>query len=135
MATNFIKVWLKLSWPQLRVTWLIYHVITLYSQRLHLQFHNVTSPVSQRQWPSNLVGLWVWVKKPHLLFQVNCWSSDRVLFEKRQVSTNARVQNAVGDLKDRKTHKSKGFFVIQKILTFDSYQYTPLQRYLNCVGK
>ena len=31
-----------------------------------------------------------------------------------------------GDIKHRKTHKSKAFFVIQKILTFDSHQYTPL---------
>ena len=27
------------------------------------------------------------------------------------------------------------FFVIQEILTFHSYQYTPLQSYLNGVGK
>ena len=111
-----------LSWVDhnLRVTWLEhYHVIMLYSQKC-------ASPVSQQQWPSNLVGLWVRVKDSHLLFQVNCWSSDRVLFEKRHVSTNARTQNSVGDIKNRKTHKFKAFFVLQKILTFDSYRYTPL---------
>ena len=79
------------------VTWLIYHVITLYLQ-------NRTSPVSQRQWPSSLVGLWVRVKESYLLFQVTCRSSDRVLFEKRHVSTNGREQNSAGDIKHRKTY-------------------------------
>ena len=51
-----------------RITWLIYHVITLYSQKC-------ISPVSQRQWPLNLVGLWVRGKRFHLLFQVPCLSS------------------------------------------------------------
>ena len=55
-----------------RVTWLIYDVITLYLQK-------GASPISQRQWPLNLVGLWVRVKGPHLLFQVTCWSSYYVL--------------------------------------------------------
>ena len=55
------------------------------------------------------------VKEPHLLFQANCRSSDRVLFEKRHVSTNAGLQNTVGDIKHKKTYKSKAFFVIQKI--------------------
>ena len=115
------------------VKWPIYHVITLYSQK-------GASPVSQRQWPSNLVGLWVRVKEPHLLFQVTCRSSDRVLFEKRHLSTNPGLQNSTGDIKHRKTYKSKAFFVIQKIVTFDSYRYTSRYRYtsyryLNCVGK
>ena len=70
-----------------RVTWLIYHVITLYSQKC-------TSPVSQRQWPLKLVGLWVRVKRLHLLFQVTFRPSDHVVFEKRHVSTNARSQNS-----------------------------------------
>ena len=91
-----------------RVTWLIYHVITLY-------LYKGTSPVSQRQWPSNLVGLWVRAKEPYLLSQVNWRSSDHVLFEKRQVSTKAKPQNSAGDIKHRITHKSKAFFVIQKI--------------------
>ena len=98
-----------------RVTRPIYHVITLYSQK-------GASPVSQCQWPSNLEGLWVRVKEPHLLFQVSYRSSDRVLFEKRHVSTNAVLQNSVGDIKHRKTYKSKAFLVIQSILTFDSYR-------------
>ena len=102
-----------------RVTWLIYHVIMLYSQK-------GTSPVSQRQWSSNLVGLWVRVKGPHLLFQVTCRSSDHVLFEKRHVSTNAMPQNSAGEVNYRKIRKSQTFFVIQKILTFDSNRYTPL---------
>ena len=79
-----------------RVTWLIYHVITLYSQKW-------ASPVSQRRWPSNLVGLWVRVKKPHLLFKVNCRLSNRVFFEKRHVSINAGLQNSAADIKHRKT--------------------------------
>ena len=116
-----------------RVTKPIYHVITLYSQK-------EATPVLQRQWLFNLVGLWVRVKEPHLLFQVTCRSSDRVLFEKRHLSTNPGLQNSTGDIKHRKTYKSKAFFVIQKILTFDSYRYTPRYRYtsyryLNCVGK
>ena len=115
------------------VKWPIYHVITLYSQK-------GASPVSLRQWQSNLVGLWVSVKEPRLPFQVNCRSSNHVLFEKRHVFTNAGLQSSVGDIKHRKTYKSKAFFVIQKILTFDSYRYTPRYRYtsyryLNCVGK
>ena len=124
-----------LSWldQNHRIKWPIYHVITLYSQK-------GASSVSQRQWPSNLLGLWVRVKEPHLLFQVNCRSNDRMLFETRHVSTNTGLQNSVGDIKHRKTYKSKAFFVIQKILTFDSYRYTPRYRYtsyryLNCVGK
>ena len=47
-----------------RVTRLVYHVITLYSQK-------GASPVSQRQWPSNLVRLWVWVKGPALTLSSN----------------------------------------------------------------
>ena len=78
-----------------------------------------------------MVGFRVRVKGPHLLFQGICRSSNHVLFEKRHVSTNARPQNSVGDIKHRKTHKTKAFFVIQKVLTFDSHRYTPLQRYLN----
>ena len=102
-----------------RVTWLIYAVITLYLQK-------GASPISQRQWPLNLVGLWVRVKGPHLLFQVTFRSNDHVLFEKRNVSTNARSQNSAGDIKHRKPHKSKAFLVIEKILTFDSNRHTPL---------
>ena len=86
-------------------------MITLYSQK-------VASSVSQRQWPLNLVGLYVRVKGPHLLFQVTCRSSDHVFFEKRNVSTNGRPQKLAGDIKHRNTHKSKAFFVTQKILTF-----------------
>ena len=116
-----------LSWINLkhRVTWLVYHVITIYSQGASL--------VSQRQWPSNLVGLWVRVKAPHLLFQVACRSCDKLLFQKRHVSSNARPQNSAGDIKRRKTHKSKAFFAFQKILTFDSHRCTPHSRHLHCV--
>ena len=89
------------------VTWLIYDVITLYLQKF-------ASPVSQRQWPLNLVGLWVRVKRPHLFFQVTCRSSDHVLFEKRHVSTNAKPQNSAGDIKHRKTHKSKAFLLFKR---------------------
>ena len=125
MATNFSKVWL--SWVELRswvdhnhwITWLIYHVITLYSQK-------GVSPVLQRQWPSNLVVFWIKMKGPHLLFQVTGQSSDHMFCEKRLVSTNAGPQNSAGDINHRKTHKSKAFFVVQKILTFDSHPYTPL---------
>ena len=119
MVTNFSKVWLKLSWPQPSsyVTHLSCH--TLYLKKS-------ASPVSKRQWPLNLVRLWVWVKWPHLLFPVTCWESDNVLFKKCNVSSNARLQNSAGDIKHRKTHKSKAFSVIQKILTFDSHHYTPL---------
>ena len=63
------------------VTWLIYHVITLYSQK-------GASPFSQRQWSSNLVELWVRVKGSHLLLQVTCRSSDHVLFQKRHCYLN-----------------------------------------------
>ena len=90
-----------------QVKWPIYHVITLYSQK-------VASLFSQRQWPSNLVGLWVRKKEPHLLFQVKCRSSDRVLFEKRHVSTNAGLQNSVGDIKHRKAYKSKAFLLFKR---------------------
>ena len=71
-----------------RVTWLIFYVITLYSQ-------NGASPVLQRQWPLNLVGLWVRLKGPHLVFQVTRGLSDHVIFEKRHVSTNAKPQNSI----------------------------------------
>ena len=116
ILANFDLNWVGHNHP---VTWLIYHVITLYSQK-------GASSVPQRQWPSNLVGLWVRVKGPHLLFQVTCRSSDCMLFEKRPVSANASPQNSGGDIKHRKTDKLNVFFVIQKILRFDSYRYTPL---------
>ena len=102
-----------------RVTWLICHVITLYSQKC-------ASPVSQRQWPLNLVGLWVRMKRLHLLFQVTCRSSDHVLFEKCHASINARLQNSDGYSKHRKPHKSIAFFVVQKIFKFDLHWYAPL---------
>ena len=105
IATNFSKEWLSWVGRNHRVTWLIYHVITLYSQK-------GASPVSQHQWPSNLVRLWVRVKGPHLFFQVTCRSNDHVLFEECHASTTARPQNSAGDIKHRKTHKSKPFFVI-----------------------
>ena len=85
----------------------IYHVITLSSQK-------GASPVSQRQWPSNLVGLWVRVKEPHVLFKVNCQSSDRVLFQKRHVSNNVGLQNSVGYIKHRKTYRSKSFLLFKR---------------------
>ena len=34
--------------------------------------------------------------------------------------------NSAGDINHRKTHKSKSFSVIQKILKFDSHGYAPL---------
>ena len=108
MVTNFSKVWPKLSWPQPSS-----HVTHLSCD--HVISVKGASPVSQRQWPSNLVGLWVRAKEPYLLSQVNWRSSDHVLFEKRQVSTKAKPQNSAGDIKHRITHKSKAFFVIQKI--------------------
>ena len=84
------------------------------------------SPVSRRQLPFNLVGLWVRVNGSHLLFQVTFQSSDHVLFEKSHVSTNARPQNLGWDIKYRKIHKPKAVFIIQKILTFDSHWYALL---------
>ena len=69
------------------------------------------------------------MKEPYLLFQVTCRSDDHLLFEKRHVSTNARPQKSARDTKRRKTHKSKAFFVIQKILIFDSHRYAPPQGY------
>ena len=66
------------------------------------------------------------VERPHLLFQVTCRSSDHVLFGKRHGSTNKKLQNAAADIKHRKTHKSKTFFVIQKIFKFDSHRHAPL---------
>ena len=104
--------------PNHRVTRLIYHVITSFSQKC-------ASSVSQRQWPLNLVGLWVRVKRPHILWI--CRSSDHVLFEKRHVSTNARPQNSAGYIKHRKTHKSKASFVIQKISKFYSHRINALK--------
>ena len=85
-------------------------MITLYSQK-------GASPVSQCQLP-NLVGLLVRAKESHLLFQLTCRSRDYVFFEKHHVSTGARPQNSTGDTKHKKTHESKAFFVIQKILTW-----------------
>ena len=90
-----------------RVTWPIYHVITLYSQK-------EASPVSQRQWPSNLVGLWVRVKEPHLLFQVNCRSSDRVLFEKHLISTIAGLQTQLEISNIEKPTIQKLFLLFKK---------------------
>ena len=110
-----------LSWVDRnnRVTWLIYHVITLYSLK-------GSSLVSQRQWLSNFVGLWVRLKEPHLLFQVNCRSSDCALLEKVMypLTQGYRTQLEISNIK--KLINQKLFFVIQKILSFDSYRYTPL---------
>ena len=87
-----------LSWVDhnQQLPWLIDHVVTLYSQK-------VAPPVSQRQWSLNLVG-----------FRVTCQSSDHLLFENRPVSPNARQQNSSGDIKHRKSHKSKVFFCYPK---------------------
>ena len=103
-----------------RVTRFIYHEITLYSQK-------GASPVSRRQWPLNLVGLWVTLKGPNLFFQVTCRSGDHVLFEKRNVSTNARPQNSGGDIKHRKTHKSKSFCYSKDIEIWYTSIYTTLK--------
>ena len=119
IATNFSKVWLSWIDRNHRVTWLVYHVITVY-------LHKGASLVSQRQWQLKLVGLWVRVKRPHLLFQVTYRSSDHVHFEKHHLSTNASHWTQLEMSNYRKTHKSKAFFVIQKISKFDSYRYTPL---------
>ena len=119
MATNFSKVWLKLSWPQppTPVTHLSCdHVVFAKSC-----ISSFTTPMTL-----NLVGLWVTIKGPHLLFRVTCQSNDLLLFENRHVSPNARQQNSSGDIKHRKSHKSKAFFVIQKIVIFNSHRYTPL---------
>ena len=75
-------------------------MITLYSQK------------GASQWLPNLIGLWVRVKGPRLLFQVTFPSSDHVLFEKRHASTSPKPQNSAGDIKHEKTQKSKAFFVI-----------------------
>ena len=127
-SSNFSKVWLTFIWPQPSS-----HVTHLSCN--HVLFVKRWSPVSQRQWPFNFVVLRVKVKGHHLLIQVTCWKSDCVIFEKRHLSTNARPQHSAGDIKNRKTHKPKNFFIIQKNLTFDSNWYTPLYRYLNCIGK
>ena len=90
----------NLSWVDQnhRVTWLIYHVITLYSRK-------GASPVSRRQWlsPSNRVELWVRVKKPHLLFQLTCLDIPNI----------------------EKLMNQKFFLLFKKILTLDSYRHTP----------
>ena len=114
LSVPFLGQWLPtlancdLSWVDYNhwVTWPVYQVITLYLQKS-------ASPVLQRQWPSNLVGLWLRVKEPHLLFQVNCRSSDRVLFEKHRVFTNAGLQNWAGDIK-QKNLRIKSFFCYLK---------------------
>ena len=79
ILTRPVLCWVDRNHP---VTWHIYHVITLYSQK-------GVSPFSQRQWQSKLVGLWVRFKGSHLILQLTCRSSDHVHFKKRQVSTNA----------------------------------------------
>ena len=103
------RIWLKLSWPQPS------------SQLAHLSSDHVifakryissfTRPMS-----SNLVGLWVRVKGHHLFLPVTCWSRDQVFFEKRHIFTNARPQNSAGDTEQRKTHKSKAFFIYSKYI-------------------
>ena len=103
MATNLARCDLIWVDHNHQVTWLIYHVIALYSQK-------DSSSVSQCQWPLNLVGLRVRVKEPHLLSHVTCGSNDHVLFEKRHVSTNARPQNSAGDTKHIKTLKNFVFY-------------------------
>ena len=94
-----------------RVTWLICHVITLYSQK-------GASPmtISQRQWPLNLVELWVRKKGPHLLFQITCRSSDQVLFEKRHVSTNARPQVSQLEISNIEKFTNQKLFLYSKVI-------------------
>ena len=103
-----------------RVTWLIYHRIMLYSRK-------GASPVSQHQCPSNLVGLWLRVKWSQLLFQVTCRSSDHVLFEKRHVSTKARLQDSSEDIKHRKATNQKLFCYSKDINTWFASTYTSLK--------
>ena len=94
------RVWVKLSWTLLSSHGIIYHVITLCSQK-------GASPVSQRQWSSNLVGFWVRVMVSHLLFQVACQLRDHVLSEKGHISTDARPHKSVGDTKHKKLTNQK----------------------------
>ena len=117
LAGFYLRSWLVHTH---HFTWLICHVIMLYSQ-------NGASPVSKRQWSSNLVGLWVWMKGPHLLFQVTCPTSDHVLFERRHVSTNSKPQNSAGDIKQRKTHNLKAFN-IRFILIYSTLRISKLCR-------
>ena len=103
MATNFSKVSLKSSWPQPSSHVAHVSCITLYSQKCAF-------PVSQGQLPLNLVGLWVRVKRPHLLFQVTCRSSDHAIFEKSHVSANARPQIQLDISNIEKLTNQKLFF-------------------------
>ena len=119
MTTNFSKVWLNLSWPQLSS-----HVTHLSCDYAVFAKRWISSFTTQMT--IELGRVTVRAKGTHQLFQVPCWSGDYVLFEKRHLSTNSRPQNSAGDIKHRKNHNSKACFVIKKILTFDSHQYTPL---------
>ena len=99
IANNFSKMWLKLSWPQPSsdVTHLLCHYV-IFAKSLFL--------VSQRQYPLDLVRLWVIVKGQQVLLQVPCRSSGHVLFEKRHVSTNSRPQRYQLEIANIiKTHK------------------------------
>ena len=88
--------------------WLIYPVITLYSQNGSSYKVQVTAT------PMTIKLGRVRVKKPHLVVQVTCQYRDHVLFEKRHVSFNRRWQNSYEDSKQRKTNKSKSFFFNSK---------------------
>ena len=127
-SSSFIKVWLTLILPQLssHVTHLsCNHVIfakrciSSFTTLMTVKLGGVTSygegapPTLSR----NLLNKWT-----------------RAFWETSFI-TNARPQHSAGDIKHRKTHKPKTFFIIQKILTYDSNQCTPFKRYLNYVGK
>ena len=111
-----------LSWVDRnnRVTWLIYHVITLYSQK-------GASLVSQRQWLSDLVGLWVRLKEPHLLFQVNCRSSDCALLEKVMYPLTQDCRTQLEILNMKKLINQKLFFVKKDIIIWFISIYTTLK--------
>ena len=106
-------------------TRLIYLVITLYPQK-------GASPVSQRQWLSNLVGLWVrWRTPPKI--QLTSRSRDYVFFEKRHVSTDAKATELSWRYQTQKISRIKSLFCYSKNISIGFISiYTTLKIFKLC---
>ena len=109
MATSFSKMWLKLSY---RVTWLIYHVITLYRKRC------ISSFSTPRTITMKLGRVMSYGEGTPSILSINLTITWLCLFWKKTYPPTQGHRTA-GDTKHRKTHESKAFFVTQKNINIE----------------
>ena len=107
MATNFNKVWLKLSWPQISS-----HVTHLSYDHVIISKRYISSFTTRMTIKLGRVMSWSEGAPPTLSsnFLIK-WSR---AFEKHHVSTNARPQNSAGDINIEKLTNQKLFLLFKR---------------------